>query len=461
MLGRRFEPFVKGATICVMVRGVLEIALSPVVVDGLFAKFAKRQYLRELLFSSVVGLMCQVVCGSRRSICEAYHQDAKQIGVSLTSVYNKLLGVEDQVSAELLRCGANRMRGVIRQLGPLHQPLLRKYPTRILDGNHLPATEHRLAELRRTRSGPLPGQALVVYDPDLSLIIDVFPCQDAHAQERSLVGQVLERVQAGELWIADRNFCTTRLLFGLAQRGAFFVIRQHESTLVYKPVGRRKSRGRASNGRLYEQRLQLENPLTGQKLLVRQVTLLRDKPNSAGERKIVALTNLSAKDAPARKVMEPLYRDRWTIEKAFGELESQLQSEINTLGYPKAALFAFCLALAAYNALQVVKAALGAVHGQETVQQTVSGYYMASEIGSTYAGMMLAIPPRCWTAFGRMKPARSAKILKDLARCAQLRRYPRHPRGPKKKRPPQSSGKRNHHVATARLLAQRTTRKPP
>jgi hypothetical protein len=461
MLGRRFEPFVKGATVCVMVRAVLEIALSRDVLDNLFARFAKTQYVRELLFSSVVGLMCQVVCGTRRSICEAYHQDAAHIGVSLTSVYNKLSGVEDQVSAQMLRCSAARMKAVIQRIGPLHPPLLRKYPTRILDGNHLAATEHRLAELRRTRSGPLPGQALVVYDPDLSLIIDVFPCQDAHAQERSLVVQVLERVQAGELWIADRNFCTTRLLFGLAERGAFFVIRQHESTLVYQPVGRRRSCGRASNGRLYEQQLRLENPLTGATLRVRQVTLLRDKPNSAGEREIVVLTNLPARDVPTRKVMEPLYRDRWSIEKAFGELERELQSEINTLGYPKAALFAFCLALAAYNALQVVKAALGAVHGCQMVQQNVSGYYMASEIASTYAGMMLAIPPRAWAVFARMKPSRCATVLKDLARSAQLRRYPRHPRGPKKKRPPQSSGKRNHHVSTARLLALRTTRKPP
>ena len=49
---------------------------------------------------------------------------------------------------------------------------------------------------------------------------------------------------------------------------------------------------------------------------------------------------------------------RWTLETAFQHLEAYFHSEINTLGYPKAALFGFCLALVAYNMLAVVMAAL-------------------------------------------------------------------------------------------------------
>jgi len=36
-----------------------------------------------------------------------------------------------------------------------------------------------------------------------------------------------------------------------------------------------------------------------------------------------------------------LYRKRWTLETAFQHLEAYFHSEINTLGYPKAALFGF------------------------------------------------------------------------------------------------------------------------
>jgi len=40
----------------------------------------------------------------------------------------------------------------------------------------------------------------------------------------------------------------------------------------------------------------------------------------------------------------------------FQELEAHWHSEINTLGYPKAALFGLAVALVAYNVFAVVKA---------------------------------------------------------------------------------------------------------
>ena len=87
---------------------------------------------------------------------------------------------------------------------------------KIIDGNHLAATEHRIEELRTIGSGPLPGLALVVLEPDRMLVSDVFPCEDGHAQERRILPQVLPTVEADDLWIADRNFCTTGFLFGIA-----------------------------------------------------------------------------------------------------------------------------------------------------------------------------------------------------------------------------------------------------
>src|SRR4029434_936744 len=56
------------------------------------------------------------------------------------------------------------------------------------------------------------------------------------------------------------------------------------------------------------------------------------------------LTNLPLRKASAKRVAR-LYRKRWTLETAFQHLEAYFHSEINTLGYPKAALFGFCLAL--------------------------------------------------------------------------------------------------------------------
>ena len=56
---------------------------------------------------------------------------------------------------------------------------------KILDGNCIEATEHRLKELRTLAAGALPGISLVVYKPALGLVSDVVTCEDGHAQERT------------------------------------------------------------------------------------------------------------------------------------------------------------------------------------------------------------------------------------------------------------------------------------
>ncbi|RZB31085.1 MAG: hypothetical protein SRB1_01837 [Desulfobacteraceae bacterium Eth-SRB1] len=66
---------------------------------------------------------------------------------------------------------------------------------KLLDGNCIEKSQHRIEELRFISSGPLPGKSLVVYDPVLRLPIDVFPCEDGHAQERSLLKTVLLTIE--------------------------------------------------------------------------------------------------------------------------------------------------------------------------------------------------------------------------------------------------------------------------
>jgi IS4 transposase len=219
------------------------------------------------------------------------------------------------------------------------------YRTRILDGNHLPVSEHRLKELRTIRAGALPGHALVVLDPRLMLATDVVLCEVGHAQERSLLDRILESVAAKDLWIADRNFCTTDFLFGIAGRGGSFVIRQHASTLHWEFVGMRRACGRIETGKVFEQTIRASSD-AGEILILRRVTVLLDQPTRDGETELHLVTNVPAKDARAEVIAE-LYRRRWTIEIAFQELEATLHGELNTPGYPKAALFAFCVALVA------------------------------------------------------------------------------------------------------------------
>jgi hypothetical protein len=136
-------------------------------------------------------------------------------------------------------------------------------------------------------------------------------------------------------------------------------------------------------------------------------------------------------------------------------LEATLEGEINTLGYPKAALFAFGVALVSYNLMSTVKAALRAVHGAKIITEEVSTYYLADEITMTHRGMMVAIPKDEWVVFHGLAPKEMAAVLVELAKNVRLSLYPKQPRGPKKPKPRKQSGAKIKHVATARILKTR------
>src|SRR5712672_944748 len=190
ILGEVFERFAQKTPLTVMARGLLENVLNPTAVDQLFEDVAERQYTKKLLFSSIVDLMSVVVCRIQPAICSAYQDQAETLNASLRAVYDKIDHTEPRLSAALVQSTAERLSVVIQTMNGGRTPLLPGYHVKILDGNHLAGTEHRLKELRTMRAGALPGQALVVLDPRLMLATDVILCEDGHAQERSLLDQI-------------------------------------------------------------------------------------------------------------------------------------------------------------------------------------------------------------------------------------------------------------------------------
>jgi IS4 transposase len=450
-----FEQFVKDSPVTVLMRGILEYALPPARIDELFRQHARTQYEDQLLFSTVINVLSLPVAGMSKSVNASYGRLKEKVQVSVTSLYNKLKGTELAVSQALVRNVAERLAPVVRDLKTARRQPIRGLRLKILDGNHLSGTEHRLSETRRLNSKPLPGQALVVLDWEWMLASDVFPCEDAYTQERALLDQVLARVEPNDLYVADRNFCTTQFLFGLERAKAFFAIRQHASTLHGKELlGRPRRVGRCETGTVYEQALRLVDPDSGQELVVRRVTIRLNQPMRDGETEVHLLTNVPARRAGAMKIAN-IYRGRWTIENAFQELGQAFASEINTLCYPKAALLCFCVALVLYNTLSALKAAIRAAHDDEAADQ-LSGYYLAEEIGAIYSGMMIAVPPRVWTkTFGQLSSRSLAFTLRQIASHVNPARFRKNKRGPKKPPPPRSGGIREKHVSTDRLLNQR------
>jgi len=451
ILSQVFEKFVQESPVSVMVRAMLQNALSQERMDELFARVAVRQRTSELLFSTVADLLGLVVCRIRPSVHAAYQAQSESFQVSLRALYGKLQGVEPGVSRALVRETAKRMGTIVRHMGGDLPPLLPGYRVLIVDGNHLPATERRLKELRSRNVAPLPGHALVVLDPALMLAVDVFPCPDGHASERTLLPDVLQSLEPKDVLVADRNFCTSNFLTDIAQRGAFFVIRQHGSSLKHELVGRREKVGRIATGVVYEQPLRVFGR-DGATRMIRRITIELNEPTRDGDEEIHVLTNLPEKVDALR--VASLYRERWTVESAFQELETILKSELDTLVYPQAALFAFCLALVTYNVLSVVTAALRGVHGFDKIKNEVSSYYLADEVAGTWRGMMIMLDSEFWEdEFARRTPSQMAQFLSGCARQVRLSAFRKHPRGPKKKPPPTKHGR--PHVSTQRILNDR------
>ena len=452
MLGQVFERFVQNSPLSVMVRGTLERVLGADQLDQFYERTANTQYTRELLFSTVYDLMSDVVFRYQPSVRAAYRARAPEMATSLTSVYNKLSGLETHTSSELVRYSAAAFTPLIEQVGGVREPWLEGYRVKIIDGNCLEATQRRLAALREAHGAALPGKSLVVYEPAYGLVTDVVPCEDGHAQERALFKTVLRTAHGGDLWIADRNFCTREFLATLDSQGAFFVIREHQG-LPFEIISPLGAEHRLETGSVAEQRIRLVNT-HGQSHPCRRLRLKLKEATRDGETLLYILTNVPRQTAPPTQVAD-LYHKRWTLETAFKHIEAYFHSEINTLGYPKAALFGFCLALVAYNVLAVVLAALRGVYGQQKIDQEVSLYYVANDITTTYKGMMIAIPEPEWHIFSTMSTSELAATLVDLAQHVRLEAFRKSPTRARKTRSKSGRAPKKGHVSTARLLQNR------
>ena len=208
LLNTLFTRFVEKKPFTVMARATLERMLSANRLDELFRTHASAQYERELLFSQLVEVMARVVTRVDRSVLKAIQALHEVLTVTDDAVSQKLQRVEPQVCQALVRDSFQEASQVLAKLKAESKPWLRNFHAKVLDGNSLSASEHRIAELRTIWDAPLPGRTLVGWDQPTRLVCDVFLSECGHAQERSMLGQVLETVQKHDLWIADRNFCT-------------------------------------------------------------------------------------------------------------------------------------------------------------------------------------------------------------------------------------------------------------
>ncbi len=116
--------------------------------------------------------------------------------------------------------------------------------------------------------------------------------------------------------IEGRNFCTLEAHFGVAEREACFVVRQHQN-LPWEAVTELQYAGVSDDVEVWEQTVRLDNPETGETLMVRRLELRFADADPRWRPGDPCLDQSARRGSPAPGLVAGLYRKRWKIETPF------------------------------------------------------------------------------------------------------------------------------------------------
>ena len=300
------QKFADRAPASVMVRVLLEHLLNAERLEAWFETTRERQYTRTLLFSSLVGLMLQVVCRVQANVNAAYRHSA--IAVSIVAVYEKLQGVELKTSQELVRWIGQESRSSSNWVESARCSC-RATPSATSTVTVWPAV--RSASKHCAPVPPPPCRVSRWWSsmrtPAWSATC--FPVRTGTPRSAPCCPRFR---RAGELWITDRNFCVSAFLVAIAAAKADCIIRHHAGRNV-KPLRPLQPAGDSPSGPVFEQAVEIYNE-DGQRLWSgRRIVVKRHTPTRNGDRILALLTTLPPEVAAAPTVAA-LYRTRWTIE---------------------------------------------------------------------------------------------------------------------------------------------------
>jgi hypothetical protein len=437
-----YQRFVEKAPAALVVHGLVRSCLSAEFLDTTTAPHLPRSPKpRQLAFSHLVQILLPVVFQTHRSVRHSYRQATHLHAIAtLKCVYDRLTDTPPAAVASLVQTVAHRIRPL---LDP-HPPGTTRFLT--LDGNHLAATQNRLAPLAGLPPA-LPGQALILRDQTTGVFLRVLPHEDGHANERALHAQMTDWFHEGDVVIADSCFCTEAFLTAVRRQKAGFVIRHHGGVGL-TPLGERQDCGRVATGRVYQTRVRYAQT----DLHFRLVEVELDQPTQEGHHTIGVLTDVTEEVLSAPAVAQR-YHERRTIEGAFQELAEGLRGEVDTLAYPRAALLAFGLAVAVYNLLQVIRQACERHMADPTSE--VSPVLLAQEVDSYAAGLEIALEGNPQVPTPTWDVSRLRAWVDGLAARIVGPRYAKSPRGHRKQPRQKPKSPKASHVATARVLEQR------
>lgn len=448
------EKFVGKCPFAVMTRMLAEDFIGK-HLDQVFDERREHQYEHKLKFSALALAVADVTLNFCENLNQAYKQHRDQLGVEITSFYDKVRCTRPVLSEAVVEHSAQRARELQDAMGYQPWEVLPGYNCFDVDGNHLPKTDKRIKELRDCPGAPLPGKVVARFDLQRQLFDRAYLLPDAHDQELATCDRLVADLRPRDVLIADRHYCIIAFMEKIAAASGYFVIRHH-GRLKGKLIGKRKRVGEIETGVVYEQSMQLRPK--DDSTQVRRITVELFRPTRDGETEIHVLTNLPV-EVNAQKVAE-LYRFRWEEETAFHVLQMTLTCESRSLGHPHAALLLFCMAMLAYNLRQVIFSALYAEHDQEEVDE-VSHFQISVNVSRYTDGMLIVLDDAFWEQRASTRTAQLASELCELASGINLRDYRKSKRGPKKKKAKRSNNAQSKHESTAKRIRLKTSKKEP
>jgi len=446
----------KVSPLTVLVRGAMERWLAPPILEQIASDCAISNYERKITLQALTAIMLDAVLGMQPTVHAAALARRDQWTGSVQALYAKLGRLDPKFAMGLVKRTAEGILPLLISSGSRDREP-RAVPIKVLDGTMPDGSEHRLGVLRELAAAGLPAQAVVVYDLRTGVCDRVAVDEDAYASEKGLAEALLQEAGAGEVYVADRGFCTCRLMGQLLEREAFFVFREHAYDLVYEEQLPEQPCGRCSTGDVFEGNVRLCDRVRKRTWDLRRIHVRLDVPTQAGERDLWLLTNLPSEYSAAQ--IAELYRQRWQVERHFHLIKRELHGQMPSLGEPRAAIFALCVSLAAGNLLAFIKHLQPTEQDAKQRRPALSGYYLALEIGRSYAAIEALTTPGVWRKVAERTSRSFWSWAKKLATRIPWSRYVSHPRGPKQRPPPRLSGKHRHHFSTYRLM-QRKNQEP-
>lgn len=447
------ERFVQQRPLAVMTRLALDEMFQPKELAEVFKENRCRGYEQNLRFEDLCTVLADIVLEFSPSPTKAYKDHKKKLGVSKTAFFNKLNNTDPQLSRALVRHGYQKARRMLELMNVPTWSYLSSYQTIIIDGNSVAKCERRILELRSTWQRALPSKSVVVMDADRQLIQDVYPLEDGQAQERTVLDELAGTIEAKQLVLADSAYCTIKFMAAIDDAHACFIFRQHGS-LRGELLGKRRFIGRSETGKVYEQSIQVGG-VNGK--IYRRVTVELFEPTVDGDTVIHLLTNLPEKDADAATVAQT-YRLRWEIEHKFYVATVAHRCEVESLGYPRASIFVFAIAMMALNCRQALFGALY-VALDEDVEEEASHVSVSEEIQKSTDGLNVALGDEQWQALMPKTPAaRMAKMIEVAGHYDRVK-HRKSVRGAKGPPTPKGKYRNGHHLSVYKILAERNAAK--